>query len=124
MEFEEIAKKAYKEEELDKYSNLPEKYAYLQLKELYYKYKIGELSKEKSIVQKNAIKKEFNDNIFEYNRDLEQYKIYNENRNKNTMLLIEIEKAETKEAIVEPALKIIANCVQDDWLVRRILDKF
>ena len=123
MEFEEIADRAFRRLGPDKYYNLPKKYAYMQLEDLYYKYKLGNISKENSIIEKRKIQKEYEENIIVYNRSLECYKEYNENRIKNTLLLAEIEKSRDKESIIEPALKIIANYTSDDSFVERVLGK-
>lgn len=123
MNFDEIADRAYRRLGPDKFYNLPQNFAYYQLQELYYKYKLGNISKENSIIEKKKIEKEYEENIIEYNRSLECYKEYNKNRIENTLLLAEIEKARSKEKIIEPALKIIANCTSDDSFVERVIKK-
>lgn len=123
MEFDEIAKKAYKKEGIDNLSNLPTKFAYFQLEDLYYRYKIGDVSKDESIKIKNQIRKEYQGNLLEYNTNLEQYKIYNNNRIKNSMLLAQLEKTEDKDKMIELSLRIIANCISDNSIVERNLQK-
>ena len=123
MEFDEIADKAFKGTGCDKLWNLPKKYAYLQLEQLYFKYRKGYETKENCIIEKSKIKKEYEWNEEEYNRHMEMFKAYNDNRIKNETLIIEIEKAKSKEDIIKPALQIIQNCVADDNFVYRITEK-
>ena len=123
MEFEEISKKAYLKSGIEKFWDLPTKYAYNQLEELYFKYSLGNINKESSIEQKNKIKKEYESNKIEYNKSLDIQKEYNKNRIDNYSLLTEIEKAKNKSEIFEPAFKIIANYVKDDSFVERNMQK-
>lgn len=123
MGIEEIADRAYKRIGPDIYYNLPKKYAYYRLEDLYYNYKLGNISKENSIIEKRKIEKEYEENEYEYNRNLEMYKKYNESRIENTLLLAEIEKAKDKDSIIKPALKIIANSTGDESFVERLLEK-
>jgi hypothetical protein len=124
MNFEEIAEKAYKGLEIDKNSNLPTKYAYLQLKDLYLKYKYGDLSKEKCITLKNQIRQQYNADVLEDNRNIEIYKEYTKNKIENTTLLINVEKSRDKKEIVSFLSKIVANCIKDDSFVERVLAKW
>ena len=123
MEFEEIAKKAYNRDGIDEFWNLPTKYAYIRLEELYYKYKLGNIDKEKSIIKKQKIEKEYNWNLKQYEDALQVHKTYNENRIENELLLSKIEKAENKNEIFKPAFEIIANCIKDDSFVKRNMEK-
>lgn len=59
MDFEEIAKKAYKKEKLNEYAILPEKYAYIRLKNLYEQYDYGNIGKKDAEIEKNCIRKSF-----------------------------------------------------------------
>lgn len=124
MKFEEIADMAYKNKELDEYVNLPIKYAYVKLKELYDNFKSGEISKEKCIPLKRKIEREYENNIAEYEKDMQVYKEYNNNRNINEDLLIKMQKATSKDEAFEFSLKILENCLNDSSLSRRILEKF
>lgn len=124
MEFDEIADKAYRRIELDEYANLPTKYAYLKLKNLYDEFKNGEISKENCVPIKQKIKREYENNLLEYNRDMEIYKEYNQNRNENEVLIIDINKSNDKNEILKKCLKIIENCLKDSSFSSRILEKF
>ena len=124
MEFQEIAEKAYRKTGIDKFWTLPEKYAYLKLEELYYKYRLGNISKDKSIIEKQKIEKEYNWNKQKYQNALEVYKKYNENRIKNELLLDEVEKAKDKNTVILNCFKVIANFISDDSFVERNLHKF
>lgn len=124
MDFQEIAERAYRKQGPDKFWNLPERYAYLKLEELYYKYRLGNISKEKSIIEKQKIEKEYNWDKQQYENALNVYKTYNENRVKNEILLAEVEKAKDRETMIKNALQIIANNISDDSFVQRNLEKF
>ena len=123
MDFEEIAKMAYMEKEEDKYWNLPKKYAYLKLKELYLKYKIGKYSKEVSIVEKAKIKGEYLEAEKVYQNELDVYKEYNRNRLENTILLSKLEKTRDKEEALGYSIQIIQNCISDKDFSKRICEK-
>lgn len=123
MDFEEIAKKAYKEENIDDCSDLPIKYTYLKLKDLYFNYKIGKIDKEKSIVMKNKIKKDYELNRREYDDVISIYKMYNFTRIHNELLLDYLEKTKDKEEALGYSLKIIANCINDSSFEDRIKQK-
>ncbi len=124
MDFEIIAEKAYRQEGFDKYWNLPERYAYIRLEQLYYNYKTKNIDKEKSKIEKQKIKKEYDFDIQQYKSDLEIHKEYHENRLKNTEYLINIEKAKTKDEMMINALNIIQNIVSDKSFVNRVMEKF
>lgn len=123
MEFQEIAEAAYRNKGIDSFWSLPTKYAYLSLEKLYYKYKIGDIKKDASIKIKNEIAKEFRNNMLEYNRSLEIYKEYNQNKIYNTMFLLQIEKANSMSEMIQPLLKIVGNYVKDDTFADRNLEK-
>lgn len=123
MEFEEIAKKAYKKEKLDKNWDVSTKYAFLRLKDLYSRFEFGEIDKEKSIMEKKKIEKEYKDDRKYYENTLEVYKEYNDNRIEGQMLLANIEKSKDKDEIIKDALKLIAKLVKDDTFVKRNFEK-
>lgn len=123
MDFEEIAKMAYMEKEEDKYWNLPKKYAYFKLKQLYFNYKIGKYSKETSIAEKAKIKGEYLEAEKNYENELDVYKKYNRNRLENTILLSKLEKTRDKEEALKYSIKIIQNCISDKDFERRICEK-
>lgn len=124
MNFQEIAEKAYRKNGIDKFWDLPERYAYFKLEQLYDKYKIGNISKEKSIVEKQKIQKDYLWDRQQYENALNVYKEYNKNRIQNEIFLAEIEKSNDKDAIILNALKIISNCINDKDFVDRNMRKF
>lgn len=124
MDFEKIAEEAYKKNGISEMWDLPARYAYLQLEELYYNYKIGEISKENSIIEKSKIKKEYEYFERDYEDTLNVYKEYNENRKKTNVSLTEIEKSTDKDEILSKALEIIAKFISDKDFKDRILGKF
>ena len=124
MDFETIAEKAYRQDGFDKYWSLPEKYAYIRLEQLYYNYRIKNIDKEKSKIEKQKIKREYDFDIQQYKVNLEIYKKYHENRLKNNEYLINIEKAKTKDEMMINALNIIQNIVSDKSFVNRVMGKF
>jgi len=123
MDFEEVSKKAYLNKGPDENWKLPAKYLYLRLNILYNKFKIGEISKDESIIEKKKIEKEFLEHKLEYDRITGVYREYNENRVKGAELLTELEKSEDKDEMLEKALRVISFFVKDDWLVERNLQK-
>lgn len=123
MDFEDIAKMAYMEEKEDKYWNLPKKYAYFKLKQLYFDYKIGKYSKETSIVEKAKIKGEYLEAEKNYQNELDVYREYNRNRLENTILLSKLEKTRDKEEALGYSIQIIQNCISEKDFTRRICEK-
>lgn len=124
MDFEEIAKMAYLEKKEEDFWNLPKKYAYFKLKELYFNYKIGKYSKEVSVIEKAKIKKEYLQNEQDYENELNVYKEYNKNRLENTLLLADFEKTKDKEEALKYAIPIIANCISDENFIKRANERF
>ena len=55
MEFEEISKKAYKKEKLEEFSNFAEKYAYVQMLNLYMEYRNENITKSEAEKLKKEI---------------------------------------------------------------------
>jgi hypothetical protein len=121
MDFEELAIKAYRKEGVGKFWDLPTRYAYINLEKLYFEYRTGDISKEKSVLEKNKIKKEYNQDLQNYERYFNINKKYLENRKKNTELLCEIGKSKNKDDILKYSLEIIANDISDDNFVDRVL---
>lgn len=123
MEFDEICKNAYMGATLSNCTPLPEKYAYLQLQDLYLKYETKQLTKEESIKLKNGIRQEYEYNSNEYNLMVQFYKENNKNKKENYDKLVEIEKSNNKDDILKAALEIIANIIRDETFVDRNLSK-
>lgn len=123
MDFEELALMAYREDKLNEYASLPEKYIYYKLQELYLNYKTGKINKEKSIQEKNRLRKEY---IYESNKmkqSLEISKEYNKNKIENSSLLFELEKAKDKEEVLKACLKLIQNVFNDNSIYERLCKK-
>lgn len=123
-EFESLALKAYKEIPLTEYAELPEKYAYFRLKELYYRFKCGDYSKEQSLEIKNKIKKEYLQDSHQYESFRCMFKTYNENRIQNETLLYSWEKETDKDKLLQVAAKIISNVMSDETIIRRFEQRF
>lgn len=124
MEFQEIAERAYKKTGADKFWDLPERYAYFKLEQLYDTYRIGRISKGNSIIEKQKIQKDYLWDKKQYENALNTYREYNKNRISKETLLAELEKANSKTIMIEKALQIIANDISDDTFVERNLEKF
>ena len=75
-------------------------------------------------ILKRKIEREYENNIAEYEKDMQVYKEYNNNRNINEDLLIKMQKATSKDEAFEFSLKILENCLNDSSLSRRIFEKF
>ena len=123
MNFEKLSELAYKREEISKIANLPQKYAYIQLVDLYDGYKYGNYTKEKSIEIKNKIKKEYESNLASYIENTEKYKVYNKNRIDNTLLLAELEKTTDKNEMIRILLEIVSKCLDDKTVMERNIRK-
>lgn len=122
-EFESLALKAYKNIPLTKYADLPEKYAYLQLKYLYYSYKCGDLTKMDAEIEKKKIANEYKKDCVDYDNCLRVYKEYHENRLHNDMKIDTIEKSNDKEEILKLALEAIGIFISDSSFASRNIDK-
>ena len=123
MEFENIANLAYNEKKLQEYTTLPEKYAYIKLKDLYFSYRCGDVTLDEAIKQKNEIRKEFVDEVGKYNESVEICKQYHNNKLHNNMLVDEIEKSKDKEKILEKALQAIGIFISDSSFAERNIQK-
>lgn len=123
MTFEEISEKAFKRESLGEYNNLAEKYAYLQLYNLYRDYHNKIIDKENSIKQKNKIEKEFEENQKKINNYYDVFKKQNEIRIKYNVYLTEIEKAKEQDELLEKSLKFIELIIQDKSFFDRNIEK-
>lgn len=123
MTFEEISEKAFKREALGEYSNLAEKYAHLQLYNLYRDYFQKKIDKQKASEIKNEIKKEFQ----YYQERIDDYYFYfkkqNEIRIKYDCYLSEIERAKEQDDLLEKSLKFIELIIQDKSFFDRNIEK-
>lgn len=122
-EFENIALKAYKNIPLNEFAELPEKYAYLQLKYLYYSYKCGDLSKIDAEIKKREIMNEYKTDCFNYKRCMEICNEYNKNKMNNEMKIASIEKSKDKEEILRLALEAIGIFISDSSFASRNIGK-
>lgn len=118
-DFEELARLAYKGEELSDFAPLPTKYMYLRLSILYDFFSKGRYSKGQCIEMKNELRKEYKHIMEEHTRDMECYREYLTNRRVNTELLIKLEKSHNRDEMLDACLKIVANCVHDKSLYDR-----
>ena len=112
-DFEELAKIAYKGEELSDFAPLPTKYMYLRLSVLYDCFAKGRYSKEQCVKLKNELRQEYKKIMQEHEKDMECYREYLNNRRVNTELIIKIEKSTNKDEILDACLKIVGNCLND-----------
>ena len=118
-DFEELAKIAYKGEELSDFAPLPTKYMYLRLSVLYDCFAKGRYSKEQCVKLKNELRQEYRKVMQDHERDMECYREYLNNRRVNTELIIKIEKSTSKEDILDACLKIVGNCLNDKSFYER-----
>lgn len=123
INFEEISLLAYKCKE-DENFNIVERYAFIKLKELYEKFKCGELSKEEAMKEKNKIKKEFKNDSFYYEKCVDIYREYNERKRELEFTLYKVEKSNDKMEILGLLSEIIGKYISDDDFKHRIMGKF
>lgn len=123
MEFEEISKKAYKKEQLDKFSNFAEKYAYVQMLNLYMEYKNENITKKQAETQKKEIEKEYNENLRKYNNYCERLQKQNLLKAKYEEYLYSIEKSQEPDDLLLNSLKFIEVVIQDDSFFDRNYNK-
>ena len=118
-DFEELAKIAYKGEELSDFAPLPTKYMYLRLSVLYDCFATGRYSKGPCVEIKNELRREYQKIMQEHDRDMECYREYLTNRRVNTELLIKLEKSNNRDEMLDACLKIVGNCLNDKSLYDR-----
>ena len=123
MTFEEISEKAFKKEQLGEYSNLAEKYAYLQLYNLYRDYFLKNIDKQKASEIKNEIKKEFANYQEKIEKYYDYFKRQTEIRIKYNSYLTEIEKTTNQDDLLEKSLKFIEIIIQDKSFFDRNIEK-
>ena len=118
-DFEELARMAYKGEELSDFAPLPTKYMYLRLSVLYDCFAKGRYSKGQCVEMKNELRREYKHIMQEHERDMECYREYLSNRRINTELLIKLEKSQDRDEMLDACLKIVGNCLDDKSLYDR-----
>ena len=123
MKFEEIAEKAFKQQDLLPTANLAEKYAYLELYYLYRDFRKGLIDKEIATNRKTEIEKEFNDNQRRIDNYYEVFKKQNEIRKNYYEYMTAIEKSTTQDEILDNSLKFIENIIQDNSFYDRQIKK-
>lgn len=122
-DFEELAKTAYKREELSDLTPLPVKYIHQKLFILYDDFSKGKYTKDKCISIKNQYRNEYKNLIKQQEQDTELYREYCKNRRENAELLIKLEKSFDKEEMLDICLKIVGNCLGDKSLYERNIRK-
>lgn len=123
MEFDKISEYAYNQKEIPKIATLSDKYAYLQLSDLYYRYKLGEFSKEESIAKKQKIKIEYESNIDNDKWHMKIFKEYNDNKTENELMIYRLNKTNDKNEMLDILLKIVVNCTGDDTIYKSNISK-
>lgn len=123
MKFEEIAEKAFKQQDLLPTTNLAEKYAYSELYYLYRDFRKGLIDKEIAAHRKLEIEKEFNDNQRRIDNYYEVFKKQNEIRKNYHEYMTAIEKSTTQDEILDNSLKFIENIIQDNSFYDRQIKK-
>lgn len=118
-DFEELARIAYKGEELSDFSPLPTKYMYFRLSVLYDCFAKGRYSKGQCVEMKNELRREYKHIMQEHERHMECYREYLLNRRINTELLIKLEKSQDRDEMLDACLKIVGNCLDDKSLYDR-----
>lgn len=121
MDFDKISIKAYNEEELDDYSTLAERYAYMQLKELYERYRYNDFSKEQAKQIKNKIKKQYMQDLSEEKMIKKIFEEHNKKTIENETLLYQLMKSNKKDEVIDISLKIISNCLNNDMIKHKNL---
>lgn len=121
MDFDKISIKAYNEEELDDYSTLAERYAYMQLKELYERYRYNDFSKEQARQIKNKIKKQYMQDLSEEKMIKKIFEEHNKKTIENETLLYQLMKSSKKDEVIDISLKIISNCLNNDMIKHKNL---
>ena len=119
MDFDEISEKAYKRQDLGEFKNIVEKYAYLQLLNLYRDYNNEMISKNDAIKKKNKIKKEYEWNLQELKKYYEVFKHQQDIRNEYFSYLTEIEKSKNNDDLLINSLKLIEIIIQDNSFFER-----
>lgn len=124
MDFEIISEKAFKKQSLDGFPNIADKYAYLQLLNLYKDYENQNISKSEAVKQKAKIKKEFEVETRNISLDLEMRKTLNQIRGNYEIWIANIEKSKNQDEQLEYSLRFIEAILQDNSFVNRNLEKF
>ena len=122
-DFEELAKLAYRGEELSDFAPLPTKYMYIRLSVLYDCFARGKYSKGQCIELKNKLRNEYRQIMREHDKNMECYREYLTNRRENSELLIKLEKSHDRDEMLDVCLKIIAHCVNDTSIYNRNISK-
>lgn len=123
MTFTELSEKAYRKEKLDSFPNLAEKYAYLQLCNLYRDYRNELISKKDAETEKIKIEKEFNENEKKIADYYEVFRKQNEIRGNYNNFITAIEKSTKEEDLLFNSLKFIEVLIQDDSFFDRNYNK-
>lgn len=123
MEFDELCEKAFKKQELEQYANLAEKYAYLQMCNLFENYSQEKISKEQASKQKAKIKMEYEN----YQRKIadywDLYKKQNDTRRELGQYIIDIEKTTDQYDLLDKSLLLIEKIINDNSFRDRNIKK-
>lgn len=123
-DFEEICKNAYAGVPVDLYQELPDKYSFLQMKQVYKDFRDGKMIKDAAEREKNKVKGEYDSFWNEYEEMKRICKEYNDNRITSGGLQIEMEKCKDKDKMLEILIKIAAIHFHDDSIIKRNMEKF
>lgn len=123
MTFEEISEIAFKGEKLNGYPSIAQKYAYIQMCNLYRDYKNNMISKENATKQKNDIKKEYEINQSKVDDYYNIMKKQNEIRTRYHDYICEIEKSNGTEDLLDKSLKFIEVIISDESFYNRNIEK-
>lgn len=124
MNFEIISERAFKKQPLGEFPNIADKYAYLQLLNLYKDYENQNITKAKAVQEKAKIKKEFEVETRNIELDLEMRRTLNQIRGNYGLWIANIEKSKNQDEQLEYCLKFIEAILQDNSFVNRNLEKF
>lgn len=114
MNFSELSEKAYKKQEISEFANLAEKYAYLQLCNLYRDYENEFISKIEAMDLKVKIKKEYDEYQNKIKDYYEIFKKQNEIRANYHTWIVNINKSTKEEDMLINCLKFIEKIIADD----------
>lgn len=123
-DFEELAKLAYKKEELSDFAPLPVKYIHQKLSILYDNFSKGIYTKEKCVELKNKCRNEYRALMKQQTQETEFHREYLKNRTENTELIMKLEKSSNKEEMLDICLKIVSHCLGDKSLYERNIKKW
>lgn len=114
MEFSEISENAYYRKGLGNFKNIAEKYAYVQMENLYMDYKNENITKEQANKEKIKIQKEYELNLNKVKEYYDFFKNQNEAKKQYEQLLYSIEKSSSQDDLLINSLKLIEILINDN----------